>query len=187
MFSLRSYKTNLDYTASESSLYENYSIVDMAKGNASFSLPAFPENRVQVTSHGFVKIFGITSENDEQILKVLAAYVKTVDSQDFTWKLHKQTRGEKELLKELDLKEGRTLLKFFLDKLDDEVRSFPPDSSYDEVNVGRKLLTTIRPKVDSMNDKSIDQSLLEVWEAIDGIDKVKQEAIDPDEWRSPND
>lgn len=169
MPSFRTYKTNLDYTASEDSLRKNYSIADMPKGNVTLHLPAFPDNAVQITSHGFVKIHGSTAENDGQILKILAADMKTVDSQEFSWKLPKKTKGEKELrkdleelLKGLDLEAQRRLFKLFLDRLDDEVKSFDIGSSYDEVKVGRELLTTIRPKVDSMDSELISQSLLEV-------------------------
>jgi len=182
MPSLRTYSTNLAFQATYDSLWKKYSIPDASKGNVTFHVLAFP-NAVQITAGGFVKIHGSNVENDEQILKILASDVKTLDSQVFNWVLHSRTKGEKELLKDRDLEAQKRLLTLFLDKLESELQSLGIDSGY-EVDIGRELLTTMRPQVDNMDSESISQSLPEVQEAIDRLYDVKLN-LDPSTWYVP--
>ncbi|MGA8856939.1 MAG: carboxypeptidase-like regulatory domain-containing protein, partial [Candidatus Bathyarchaeia archaeon] len=82
----RCYKTNLSFEQTFRSLHSKWKII-FDHEHTSFQLSKFPENLVQFTAEGLVKIHSAAVENDQRILEVLAAHVTTRDALPFKWEI----------------------------------------------------------------------------------------------------
>jgi hypothetical protein len=166
----RVYKTNLAFEPTLTSLTEKYSTPGASKGHATFYLPMVPKKiPIQITTNGFVLILGGKMENDENILRIIGVDVTTPDSQQFNWTFHKQTKGEKELLEDLDLDAQRRLLRYLLDKLSDALKELGTWSGSSEVDGARELVTTLPSKIDTMDAESISEHVSEIQSLVDAI------------------
>lgn len=182
----RTYRTNLAFEATDAQLREKYSAYTSGaqyRGNETFRLPQFPENAVQITTNGFVKIHNSTREIDAQILQIITPDIVTRDSRPFNWAFSRETTGEKEerrnvlraslalvdnLLREVETNE------YFVSHLNGEgiLTNFP--SYLEKTNYARRLLALI-PTVDQMDYSTISENREKVREAIAQLDQIRSE------------
>jgi hypothetical protein len=181
------------------------------KSKATFYLKALrPEPRIQITKDGYVIIQSpkievemtieydedilkliTTIEFDEDILKLIAPCVVTRDSQRFTRTLIHWSKNAKELLQEKPLDARRSVLKGFLNQLDENLKKVVPEHfifiyhqhggySYNpnlEKIKHAKTLVALIPDVDQMDTDTISANLEKVIEAIAQIDQIRH--MDP--------
>ena len=173
------------------------------KGKVTFYLQALrPKIRIQITKNSYVIITSgkieseklTTMEFDEDILKLITPCVmicktnRFPNAKRFTWTLTARTACVGELLQEKPLEAQRSVLKGFLNQLEEKLKKVVPEhfifyhqhggyssNPYLDKIEHAKTLVALIPKVDQMDTATISATLEKVIKAIAQIDDIQRQ------------